>query len=359
MNTPSVSVILPVYNAGKYIARCLDSICSQTLRNIEIICIDDGSTDESANILDDYARRDGRIRVLHQANQGAGPARNAGMALATGTYLSFLDADDFFVPDMLEETYATSVQGNADICVFGCDQYDDTNNRYLSFAWSIRKKWLPTAYPFAAKDVPDTILNLFNGWAWDKLFKKDYIDRLGITFQNLRTTNDAYFVWMALAYASAIFVLPKAYVHRRINVGTSLSMTREKSWDCILTALYACKASLEQGGLYETYRCSYVNLALELVMWNLNTLKEPAREQLFDRLRADGFSMLGIAGQPKAIFYNKHEYEEYQKIMKAPAYHAYPQKSWFVRSVHNLADIYRKDGLSSVIIRFTNRIRST
>ena len=92
---PKVSVIIPVFNVEEYLGECLDSILGQTLREIEVVCVDDGSTDGSAAILDTYAAKDGRVKVLRQPNAGAGAARNAGLAVATGEYLLFCDPDDW------------------------------------------------------------------------------------------------------------------------------------------------------------------------------------------------------------------------------------------------------------------------
>ena len=91
-----VSVIIPVYNVEKYLRECIDSILNQTLRDLELICVDDGSTDGSLEILHEYEKADSRVKVLTQHNMGAGAARNKGLAIATGEYLSFLDSDDFF-----------------------------------------------------------------------------------------------------------------------------------------------------------------------------------------------------------------------------------------------------------------------
>ena len=118
-----VSVILPAWNVSPYLRQCLDSIVSQTLTNIEIICVDDGSTDGTLDILREYAEKDSRILVIHQENQGAGAARNNAMRYAKGKYLSFLDSDDFFEPDMLEKSWEAAERNNADIVVFGCDFY--------------------------------------------------------------------------------------------------------------------------------------------------------------------------------------------------------------------------------------------
>ena len=101
-----ISIIMPVYNAEKYLCEALDSVRNQTLKEIEIICVDDGSTDRSVEILSEYQKKDSRIKVLHQTEPSAGAAlaRNLGLQEARGEYLSFLDADDLFEPDLLEST---------------------------------------------------------------------------------------------------------------------------------------------------------------------------------------------------------------------------------------------------------------
>ena len=103
---PKISVIITVYNAQDTLRRCMDSVINQTLKDIEIICVDDGSKDNSPAILQEYAAKDARIKVIHQENAGAGAARNHGMLKACGEYFSLLDSDDFFEAEMLEESYA-------------------------------------------------------------------------------------------------------------------------------------------------------------------------------------------------------------------------------------------------------------
>ena len=117
-NNPKVSVIIPVYNTEKYLRECLDSVVNQTLRDIEIICVDDGSTDNSLAILREYETKDSRIKVLTQENINAGAARNKGLSEATGEFLSFLDSDDFFEPDAIERMYECAKSRNAEIVVY-------------------------------------------------------------------------------------------------------------------------------------------------------------------------------------------------------------------------------------------------
>lgn len=127
---PKVSVIIPVYNVEKYLEQCLDSVINQTLKDIEIICVNDGSTDNSKNILEKYAQKDSRIKILTQENKGQGAARNRGIKEATGKYLYFVDSDDWLVNNALEKLFNHITKTNADICVCGLIFYDQTDNSY-------------------------------------------------------------------------------------------------------------------------------------------------------------------------------------------------------------------------------------
>ena len=124
-----VSVIIPVFNVEDYLKQCLDSVVHQTLKDIEIICVNDSSTDKSLDILEEYAKTDWRIRVITQPNAGAGAARNKGMDVATGKYLAFLDSDDFFELNMLEKAYEMAEDEQSDLVVYKSDQYHTEDNR--------------------------------------------------------------------------------------------------------------------------------------------------------------------------------------------------------------------------------------
>ncbi len=125
-----VSVIIPVYNVEPYLKQCMDSVVGQTLKDIEIICVDDGSTDGSLDILKEYATEDSRIQIIEQKNAGAGAARNNGMRHATGKYLSFLDSDDFFEPRMLEKAYDLAEKDQADFVAYKSDQYHTEKKQF-------------------------------------------------------------------------------------------------------------------------------------------------------------------------------------------------------------------------------------
>ena len=142
---PKVSVIIPVYNAEKYLRECLDSVVHQTLRDIEIICVDDGSTDNSPAILQEYAHQDKRFVILTQSHSGAGAARNWGLHWARGKYLSIIDADDMFKPEFLQRLYQRAEETNADITFCNhCSLNMNTgcieqNTHFFSFSSSVNR----------------------------------------------------------------------------------------------------------------------------------------------------------------------------------------------------------------------------
>lgn len=128
-----VSVIVPVYKVEKYLTRCLDSICNQTYRNLEIILIDDGSSDYSGSVCDCYAEKDCRIRVIHKQNAGVSAARNDGLDVATGDYITFVDSDDYIAPEMYEKLVFLITGETADIAV--CGYYQEDINGEFHINW--------------------------------------------------------------------------------------------------------------------------------------------------------------------------------------------------------------------------------
>ena len=312
---PKVSVVIAVYNVEKYLRECLDSIISQTLRDIEIICVDDGSSDSSAAILAEYKQKDPRVILLAQSNGGAGTARNAGLAAAAGEYVSFLDSDDRFSGKMLETAYNACTDADADIGVFGCDMFDDRTGRILPGGWALRGRFLPAERPFDCHGNPDGIFFAFVGWAWDKLFRRSFLAENNLYFQSLRTTNDMYFTFTALLAAKRIITIDGVFAHQRRREGDSLSVTREKSWDCFLTALDALEEYIRKRGMYAEFERAFINYALHFSLWNFNSITGPSREKLYDVLKGTYFPKWQLGLRDAAFFMNGAEYAQYRQIM--------------------------------------------
>lgn len=322
---PKVSVIMAVYNAEAFLNETLDCVLNQTLREIEVICVDDGSTDGSLAILNARAARDARMTVISQENATAGAARNAGMERATGKYLSFLDADDRFELDMLRAAYEACERQGAEICAFRCDLFDEATGKTSPAPWTLRDAYLPKGQPFSWRDMPDHLFFAFVGWAWDKLFLRSFVKENGLSFQALRTTNDMLFVFSALAAAERIITLDRVLVHQRRRAEGSLSVTRAASWRCFREALAALEDFLKARGLYTALARGYLNYCVHFSLWNLNTLYGEAYEKLYNAIRSDYFPDWGVQNFPDDFFMNPGERAQARRILEMPfsSYAAY------------------------------------
>mgnify|MGYP004554211329 FL=1 len=172
-------MIIPVYNVEKYLRRCLDSVIAQTYQNFEIICVDDGSIDDSGKICDQYAVRDARIKVIHQENQGPSAARNRGLDAAEGEYIAFVDSDDYILEDMYKKMLDKLLNYNVDLCV--CQwQYEFSDGRQV-----VKKKNIdPTIY--GCKTSLEFARFLYRGnyensvvvAVWNKLYRRALLDKI-------------------------------------------------------------------------------------------------------------------------------------------------------------------------------------
>lgn len=309
MTSPKISVILPVYNEEKYLSQCLDSICVQTIHNIEILCIDDGSTDGSNELLQRYAVRDQRVRLFVQKNKGAGAARNLGIRHAKGEYYAFLDSDDFYEPEMLEKSLKSLEAYNSDFAVVGSDQYNEKTRTYWKDLSVVNENALPPYMPFKHRELTENVFRCFVGWAWDKVYRRSFIEKHDLWFQEQRTSNDLLFVFSALVLARKISVVNEILAHHRIGNTTALSVTREKSWHCFYDALIALKERLIMEGIYWELEQDFINYALYFSLWNLQTLAEPQKSRLREKLYGEWFSALGITTKNADYFYEHIEYE--------------------------------------------------
>lgn len=179
MKEPKISIIIPVYQVGRYLNRCLDSVINQTYKNLEIILVDDGSTDESPSICDEYSSKDERILVIHQHNQGVSIARNSGLDIASGEYIGFVDGDDWIELNMFEDLYTALAEDNADMSITGC--YLETNKGTTALVIDSQK------YYSAETLLEGTVLdrNAAISAVWSKLCKREL-------FSTLRFVQDVY-----------------------------------------------------------------------------------------------------------------------------------------------------------------------
>ena len=201
MYNPLISVIVPVFKTEKYLRQCLDSVCGQTYRNLEIICVDDESPDRSGEILEEYARRDPRIKVIHRKNGGLSAARNSGLAAATGEWIAGVDSDDWLEPDIFEKA-VPKLTDRVDILVFGTRLVYEPGVKPCGFE---RYFELPEEGGLEPGDMRRTRINVC---FWNKLWRRSFIAENGIAFPEGLIHEDEY-LYRCLAFrARCIYILP-------------------------------------------------------------------------------------------------------------------------------------------------------
>ncbi len=259
-----VSVVVAVYNSAKYLRQTLDSICSQTLRDIEIILVDDGSSDGSLAILNEYASKDDRITVLSQKepSDGAALARNLGVLHARGEYVSVLDADDIFEHEMLEKAYNMAVNTGAEAVIYDGDLYDGKLEACRRTGMILRREFLPEEEVFEPKDNADKLFFMTIGAAWNVLWKRELIEREKLKFYSFHHADDLGFVYLGFATAKKIAILPEHLVHYRISNSESQAANLEKWPEAAAGAMSELKKALKKRGLFETYKVTFTEIAL-------------------------------------------------------------------------------------------------
>ncbi len=311
-----VSIIIPVYNAEKYLRGCLNQLCCQTLQAIEIICINDGSTDGSQAILEEFKNRDSRISVFYQDNQGAGIARNNGLLHARGEYLLFLDADDIYDMKLCEDAYYKAKYDMADIVLYGANRLDMQTAQKEPMGWVLKESMLPKRIPFSIKNMGDKIYQVTTACPWSKMFRADFVKQQQLQFQNTKNANDVFFVRTALATARRITVLDKKkYITYRYNDGSNIQSGKSKAPIEFYKAFRALKEELIKRGIYKQVEQSYVNMVLKESLFNLKTAgSEEAKQIIKDTLLDEGFSFFEFSKYDESFYYDKKEYEEYREL---------------------------------------------
>lgn len=280
-----ISVIVPIYNAEAFLRPAMDSILDQRLRNIEIICVDDGSTDGSLRIVKEYQQKDSRIRIATQNNAGPGMARNNGLRRARGEYIAFLDADDFFSLDFLERVYATAKEGDLDIAVADYDLYQSDSAKFRKNITGEEQNLLVPGRVTSKNDFPDQIFQLTDGYVWSKLFRRSFLLEKKLSFpEDLRMFEDVYFVVCALSLAERIGKCEGVLIHHRVYKEQARNRLFRKYY-AQAPKMYACiKDFLMQHGMYLPLSVSFVNLTAGRCFKIYNLLWADAKAEFYAML---------------------------------------------------------------------------
>ena len=347
---PKVSVIIPVYNVEKYLRECLDSVVNQTLKDIEIICINDGSTDKSGEILNEYAYKDSRIIVINQYNSGAGAARNAGLAIAKGNYLAILDSDDIYNTSMLEKMYKKASKQDLDIVICRCSIFNQTKNHTSRTNHTIVKKYLPKKETFNCTDIPQHIIGFCIGWTWDKLYKRSFVEKYKLTFPQIHNSEDGMFVFLSLCLADRISIIKDYLVIHRINTKTQLSERRDEAPFCFIEGALALKKALEKYNIYSMVEQSYINWFVEHSFWHLDTLNLKNSHDL-EVILYKLFEEMGVYNHNADYFYEYNNYEKLKFMINKIPYDVCKQISNFRNNKNKTHQVINLFGIKIKIRR--------
>ena len=241
-----LSVVSPMHNGSLYLEAFLQSVLRQSFSSFELIMVDDGSTDDSAQIIQNYQNKDSRIRLIRQTQKGAGSARNLGLSHAKGQYIIFLDCDDWFCKDFFKTMIDRIKKDRSDVavCEFFIFDQKTTQTRRFRIAEEAESEIAGT----------NLIFDLLVPNPWTKLYRTDFLRQHKLSFQEITSCNDWSFAYASLACARKISVVREPLVYYRTQTDTSISSYRYKRTKDIVLAIKHLKEELKKRDLYSRYR---------------------------------------------------------------------------------------------------------
>lgn len=307
---PSVSVITPVYNTSQFLRQCLDSLQAQTLEDIEFICVNDGSTDCSLEILQEYAARDSRIRVVDKPNGGYGETLNRGIELAKGEYIGIIESDDFAEPRMFELLYQAAADNDCDIVRANRFDYADGESTFVEILEDLE---YDTVFCPADKQeifVPAPCI-------WSAIYRRQMIQDNGIRFLETpgASFQDTGFVYKALVACQRMLLLKDALIHYRVdNVSSSVKSSAKMYNICdefdALDEFLAARPADEQ-----RFRAMFQSLRYQAYRWNYARLSWADKRIFLDRF-ADEFTALAQAGVLDKTYFSTSAKERVDQLIE-------------------------------------------
>ena len=280
---PKVSVILPVYNVGKYLRQSLDSLINQNLKDIEIICVNDGSTDDSYEILEEYREKDSRIKVIHKENKGTGAARNDGLRLATGECIGFVDPDDWVKPNMFERLYQEIKEKNLDIVMCMPDGYDEKNAINAPFPYFVDANF--------EHIIDDRIFNWrdlspfqYPMCVWNKLYTKKLFDDNNIDFAEGLDFEDHKVIFGTLLTAQKMyFIREKLYVYRFNREGSVLTDNNRRLIDHI-KIFDIVENLMKETNTYNVLRNDFLTYKIHNILYYYSMIKDEFKSEYYSNM---------------------------------------------------------------------------
>ena len=316
-----ISVIVPVYNCEDYLEESIRSILNQSFNDIEIICVDDGSTDDSLNILKELSKQDTRLKVYTQENQGASVARNNALEKASGDYIYFFDADDYIVDDCLEKIYNNAINNDSDIVFFKYDHYKEDSFQKHS-QQDIEKQFSKTDFTNFTFNCYDYRIRAFKGpfAPWFKFYKKEFLDKYDyFEFPSGLNHNDVPFHVKTILKASKISFIPEYLYHYRIDNPNSISNTRLIRFKDIFSIIKIVEDFLKDENLLEEFEKEFEYFKINRILYEMkgrpNEYFRIAKEEL-SKVNSDNDLLSENASFKFEMFMNSNSIEEYNSKVK-------------------------------------------
>ena len=272
MKTPQISIIIPVYNVEKYLEDCLNSLLAQTYKDIEILCINDGSSDASLKILRKYEKQDNRIQVFTQKNSGPAKARNIGLENAHGEYIMFCDSDDSYEPEMCERMLTAITDNNVDLVMCNTNGYDKQGN----FA----PDWYYFPFDAGYFTLTQEMKAIINVFLWNKIFKKSKIDTFQIKFPEGHKTDDNYFIYVYLMASDTVYFLNnKLYNHYErensiMNLYNNDNKIKYSDIEDKIVILEMTYDFLNKHHIFKLNKDAYLSLFFKQLFWSWQSVSE-------------------------------------------------------------------------------------
>ena len=254
-----ISVIVPVYNVENYLKKCLDTIVNQTFKDIEIICVNDGSTDKSRKILEEYKNKDSRVIIVDKQNGGLSSARNAGLKVATGKYISFIDSDDWVDLAMLEKLYKNITSLNTDISICAVHLFDEQEQKLNDKEPYFNLNYFDTSFDgkvFSYKETKDFLMDVCV-MAWNKLYRKSFLDEYKAEFPEGLIFEDGPFFFSIFFKTQRVSIVRDFLYYYRINrIGSIVQKGGIKFFD-IINIVNLMFSSLRETDIFEDVKYDF------------------------------------------------------------------------------------------------------
>lgn len=283
------SILVPVYNVEKFLRESLDSIVAQTFKDFEVICVNDGSTDNSLEMLNEYANKDSRIKIISQENQGQGVARNNAIDVAQGEYLLFVDSDDFIDSNTLEVLYNKFQETDVDIIQFDyatCKE-DGTHKRVETFKKRLKKYFnysIINNQIFNWHEIKKKNLEKMFLVVWDKAYKRSFIKDENIKFAPNKIGEDQIFSISSIFSTDKILYVNTPFYHYRMRLGSSLNKVSDENF-CVFENIKLLKTFLIKKNLFDEYKSSFAKYLSTVLCWNYVNIPLESSEKYLNKCR--------------------------------------------------------------------------